>query len=89
VHEVEVEVVGAEVLEGDVEALLDAVVVRAPKLGGEEELLAGDAGRLDALADLLLVLGSAELIRGNQLSKGRHTNSPGSTARRQCGGTRS
>jgi len=53
VHEVEVEVVGSEVLEGCVECGFDVVgVVRVvPELAGDEELGTGDAGLFDSVAD--------------------------------------
>lgn len=52
-HEVEVEVVGAEVLPRGIERRLDIVGVEriVPELGGDEEFFAGDAGILDCVAD--------------------------------------
>lgn len=55
VHQVQVDVVDAQVLEGGVDAVLDAVVPGVVQLGGNPDLLAGDAGVLDALANLGLV----------------------------------
>lgn len=55
VDEVQIEVVGAELGQRQVQRLLDAVVVRAPELAGDEHLGAGDARGLDAAADLVLV----------------------------------
>lgn len=56
-EEVEVKVLKTEVLEGvlDGERNVLGVVVELEELGGDPELLAGDAGGLDALADLGLV----------------------------------
>lgn len=58
VHEVEVKVVGAELLERVLEGHLDVlrVVVVLEELGSDPDLLARHAGVLDPLADLLLVL---------------------------------
>lgn len=55
VDEVEVNVVGAEVLERRGDALLDVLVPWVVKLGGDPDLLTGDARVLDALANLVLV----------------------------------
>lgn len=58
VHEVEVDVVEAQGLEGLVQAELDAGRVRVPELGDDKDVLALDArvkGGLEALADLVLV----------------------------------
>lgn len=57
-HEVEVKVVGTELLQGVLDGKLDVlgVVVDLEELGGDEELLSGDAGGLDTLSDLTLVL---------------------------------
>ena len=55
VHEVEVDVVGAEVAEGRVDACRDAVVPGVVQLGGQEDFRAGDAGFFDAEADFVLV----------------------------------
>lgn len=54
-HEVQVQVVGAEVREGALESLGDALVPRVVEFCGEPDLVAGHAGLPDALADLLLV----------------------------------
>lgn len=66
VDEVQVEVVRLERGQGLVEALLDAVVERAPDLGGEEDVLAVDTGVFDALSDLVLVL-----LLSSMLASGR------------------
>jgi hypothetical protein len=59
VHQIEVNIVKTQVLQAGFETLLNAVVVRAPQLGGDEEILALDDssvnGLLDALANLVLV----------------------------------
>ena len=57
-HEVKVQVVRAELLQGVLDGELDVlrVVVDLEELGGDEELLTGDTGVLDALSDLSLVL---------------------------------
>lgn len=55
VHQVEVEVVGLQVLEGLVEALGDALVPGVVQLRGQPDLGPGHARRLDAVADLFLV----------------------------------
>jgi hypothetical protein len=55
VHEVKVDVVNAEVLEGRGDALFHTLVPRVVKLGGDPNLLSRDAGVLDTLADLVLV----------------------------------
>lgn len=55
VHEVEVNVVGAEGLEGGGDALLDVLVPWVVELGGDPDLLTGDTRVLDTLADLVLV----------------------------------
>lgn len=58
-HQVEVEIVKTQVLQAGLETLLDASVVGAPQLGGDEQLLAlddtGVKGLLDTLANLVLV----------------------------------
>jgi len=58
VHEVEVKVVCPELLERVLEGHLDVlrVMVVLEELGGEPELLAGNTGSADTLADLALVL---------------------------------
>lgn len=55
VHEVQVKVVGLQVLEGLVEALGDALVPRVVELGRQPNLGPGHARRLDAVTDFLLV----------------------------------
>lgn len=54
-HQVEVDVVGAERLEGRLNALLDALVPWVVKLGGDPDLLTGDTRVLDTETDLVLV----------------------------------
>lgn len=55
VDQIQVDVVGAQVLEGVVNGLGHALVVRVVELGGQPDLVAGHAGGLDAVADFLLV----------------------------------
>lgn len=55
VDQVEVDVVGTEVLEGRGDALFDTLVPRVVELGGDPDLLTRNAGVLDALTDLGLV----------------------------------
>lgn len=57
-HEVKVQVVGTELLQGVLDSELDVlrVVVDLEELGGDEELLTGDTGSSDTLSDLSLVL---------------------------------
>lgn len=55
VHQVKVNVVGLEVLERRGDALFDALVPGVVKLGGDPDLLAGDARVLDTQTDLSLV----------------------------------
>lgn len=55
VHEVEVDVVNAEILEGRGDALFHTLVPGVVKLGGDPDLLSRDAGVLDTLANLGLV----------------------------------
>lgn len=55
VNKVEVDVVGAEVLEGRGDALFHTLVPGVVKLSGDPDLLSGDARVLDTLADLVLV----------------------------------
>lgn len=55
VHQVQVDVVGLEILERRVDALFDAFVPWVVELGGDPDLLAGDTGVLDTLTDLSLV----------------------------------
>ena len=55
VDQVQVDVVGAQVLEGASDALLDALVPWVVKLGCHPDLISWDARVLDALADLVLV----------------------------------
>lgn len=54
-HQVEVDVVSAEGLEGRLNALLDALVPWVVKLGGDPDLLTGDTRVLDTETDLVLV----------------------------------
>jgi hypothetical protein len=57
VHEVQVEVLQAEVLQGVLDGQLNVfgVVVQLEELGGDENLLPSDTRLLDALSDLSLV----------------------------------
>lgn len=55
VHQVEVNVGGIQVLERRIDSLGDMLVPVVVQLGGEPDLLAGNAGGLDTLANLLLV----------------------------------
>jgi len=57
VHEVQVEVLQAEVLQGVLDGELDVfgVVVQLKELGSDENLLSGDTGLLDTLTDFGLV----------------------------------
>lgn len=56
-HEVQVEVLETKVLQGVLDGELDVfgVVVELEELGGDKDLLAGDARVLDTLSDLGLV----------------------------------
>lgn len=54
-HQVQIDVVGLEVLERRGNALLDALVPGVVKLGGNPDVLAGNAGVLDTKTDLVLV----------------------------------
>lgn len=58
-HQEQVQIIQTQVLQAGLQTLLDAGMVRAPQLGGHEEVLAlddaGVNGLLDALADLVLV----------------------------------
>ena len=54
-HQVQVDVVGLEILERRVDALFDALVPWVVKLGGNPDLLTGDTRVLDAETDLSLV----------------------------------
>lgn len=56
VHQVEVEVLDAELVEGVLNGLADVVVVELEELGGDPDLLAGNARELDTLSDFVLVL---------------------------------
>lgn len=56
VDEVQVNVVSAQVLERGVNALSDALVPWVVELGGEPDLLTGDAGGLDSDTNFGLVL---------------------------------
>lgn len=57
-HQVQVEVVGTELLQGVLDSELDVlwVVVDLEELGGDEELRSVDARVLDTLTDLIFVL---------------------------------
>lgn len=55
VNEVQVEVGRVEQLERLVDSSEDVIVLGAPQLGRDEDVLASNAARLDALADLSLV----------------------------------
>jgi hypothetical protein len=55
VHQVEVDVIGLEVLEGGINSLSDALVPGVVQLGGEPDLFAGHTGVLDTGTDLGLV----------------------------------
>jgi hypothetical protein len=57
VHEVEVQVVDAEVLDGLVDGVADnlGLVVGVPQLAGDPDVFAVDARRGDALADLVFI----------------------------------
>lgn len=58
-HQVQINIVQTQVLQAGLKTLFHLGVVRAPQLGGDEQLLAldnpGVNGLLDALADLVLV----------------------------------
>lgn len=56
VHQVQVDVVQLQLAQGVQQRLLDFLVVVHGQLCGHEDLLSGNAGILDALADLGLVL---------------------------------
>jgi hypothetical protein len=55
VHQVQIDVVGLEILERRGNALLDALVPGVVKLGGDPDLFTGDARVLDTETDLVLV----------------------------------
>lgn len=55
VNQVEVDVIGAEVLEGGIDSLRDALVPGVVQLGGEPDLVAGHTGVLDTGTNLGLV----------------------------------
>jgi hypothetical protein len=55
VHQVQVNIVGLQVLEGVVNGLRDTLVPGVVELGGEPKLGTGNTGVLDAVADFLLV----------------------------------
>jgi hypothetical protein len=55
VNQVEVDVIGAEILEGGFNALSDALVPGVVQFGGEPDLVARHAGVLDTSTDLSLV----------------------------------
>lgn len=48
VHEIQVNVIGSERLQGRVNSLLDSLVPWVVQLGGQPDLLAGDAGVLNS-----------------------------------------
>jgi len=52
VHEVQINVICSERLEGRVNSLLDSLVPWVIELGGQPDLLTGDAGVLDSQSDL-------------------------------------
>lgn len=52
----EIEIIGAESLKGRLKCLRGLLLVRVVEFGGEEDRPARNAGRLNSLADLLLVL---------------------------------
>lgn len=54
-HKIQIHVIGSKVLQRCSDALLDALVPWVVQLGGQEDLLAGHAGGLDAAADFSLV----------------------------------
>lgn len=58
VDQIQIQVIGAEILQRLINSLLDisASVVRVPELGSQEKLLARHAGCLDAGSDLSLVV---------------------------------
>lgn len=56
VHEVKVEVLDAELVEGVLNGLTNVVVVELEELGGDPDLLTGNTRELDTLSDLVLVL---------------------------------
>lgn len=55
VHQVEVDIVGSQGLQGGVNALLDTVVPGVVELGGDPDLAAGNTRVSDALTNLRLV----------------------------------
>lgn len=55
VHEVQVDIVGLQAGEAALDGLGDALVPGVVELGGQEDVAAGHARGLDAVADLLLV----------------------------------
>jgi hypothetical protein len=69
VHEVKVEVLEAEVLQGVLDGQLDVlgVVVELEKLGGDPKLLSGDTGGLDTLTDFgLISVGPSTAVCGRR-----------------------
>jgi hypothetical protein len=89
VHQVQVEVVGAELLERVLDGELDVlrVVVDLKQLGGDEELGSVDARGSDTLSDLSLVLvspGAAARQLCREQGEGVHQlDVPVSSLRRQ------
>jgi hypothetical protein len=77
VHEVKVQVVGTELLQGVLDSELDVlwVVVNLEQLGSDEELFTGDTGLLDTLSDLAFVL-VAPSTAGNQYMTHRYCGFP-------------
>lgn len=55
VHQVQIQVVGAEVLQALLEALLNVLVAVVVELGGQPDLFTGNARLFDACTDILLV----------------------------------
>lgn len=69
VHEVKVEVLEAEVLQGVLDGQLDVfgVMVELEKLGGDPKLLSGDTGSLDTLTDFgLISVGPSAAVCGRR-----------------------
>lgn len=54
-HKIEVDVLDAQALQRGLNALVDPLVPRVVELRGDPDLLAGDAGVLDALANFMFV----------------------------------
>lgn len=55
VHQVQVEVIRTQLVEGFLQTLFGRSVERAPELGDDEDLGSGHARSLDALSDLVFV----------------------------------